>query len=206
MAREVFPNIFQIKVPLPRSPLGHLNSYLVKSGRKNFLIDTGLNFAEAFQLLRSELAENKIRCEDIDEILLTHFHTDHVGLIERFKEASEKTKLLIHQVEADLSKIIVGSFQEYKEGVETFLQAHGAPSSIAANFKRFHPAFFNPGVYERLATESVPLEDEQVISVGDYNFQVLWTPGHSPGHVCVYEPSLKILLELAQHLHCSLVL
>jgi len=168
----------------------------VKSRRRNLLIDTGLNSAEAFQFLRNELAENEVRCEDIDEILLTHFHADHVGLIERFKEASEKTKFLIHQVEADLSKIIVGGFQEYKESVETFLQAHGAPSSIAVNLTRFHPAFFTPEVYKRLArarAESVPLEDEQVIPVGDYNFQVLWTPGHSPGHVCIYEPSLKIL-------------
>lgn len=193
MIREILPNIFQTKVPLPRSPLGHLNSYLVKSEGKNLLIDTGLNFPEAFQLLRSELAESDVMCEDIDEILLTHFHADHVGLIERFKQISEKTKLLIHQVEADLSKIIAVSYQKYRERVETFLEAHGAPSAIATNLKRFHPAFFTPEVYERLAMESIPLSDGQVISIGNYNFQVLWTPGHSPGHVCLYEPSLKIL-------------
>jgi len=194
MIKEVFPNIFLIKVPLPYSPLGHLNSYLIRSKDKRLLIDTGLNFPQAFQSLCRGLSEAGTKPEELTEILLTHFHVDHVGLIPRFKEVSKSIRLLIHRVEADASKFMLRDFEDYKEHMETFLTSNGAPTSIAKNLQRFHPAFFTPQAYQELAMEALPVEDDQEISVGDYNFQVLWTPGHSPGHICLYEPSLRTLI------------
>jgi len=193
MIKEVFSNIFQIRVPLPHSPLGHLNSYLIESEEKNLLIDTGLNFPQAFQSLCRGLSKAGIKPEELTEILLTHFHVDHVGLIPRFKEASKSIKLLIHRVEAEFSKLMSSDFEEYKEHMESFLEANGAPSSIVMNLQRFHPAFFTPQAYQELAVAALPIEDGQEISVGNYDLQVLWTPGHSPGHICLYEPSLKVL-------------
>lgn len=193
MSEEVFPSIFKIRVTLPHSPLGHLNSYLIKSEKKNLLIDTGLNFPQTFQSLCRGLSQAGVRPEELTEILLTHFHVDHIGLIPSFREASRNVKLSIHRVEAQLSKLMTGEFEEYKKGMETFFEANGAPSSIAENLQRFHPAFFTPQAYRELATTALPLEDGQKISVGNYTLNVLWTPGHSPGHICLYEPSSKIL-------------
>ena len=174
-------------------PLGHLNSYLIKSVEKNLLIDTGLNFPEAYQSLLKGLSEAGIKPEELTEILLTHFHVDHIGLIPRFREASKNVKLSIHRVEAELSRLMLTEFEEYKENMQNFLEVNGAPSSIATDLQRFHPAFFTPQAYQELATTARPLEDGQEMSVGEYNFQVIWTPGHSPGHICLYEPSSKIL-------------
>jgi glyoxylase-like metal-dependent hydrolase (beta-lactamase superfamily II) len=193
LSKEVFQRIFKIWVPLPHNPLEHLNSYLIESVEKNLLIDTGLNFPEAYQSLLKGLSEAGITPEELTEILLTHFHVDHVGLIPRFREASKNVKLSIHRVEAELSKLMLTEFEEYKENMQNFLEVNGAPSSIATNLQRFHHAFFTPQAYQELATTARPLEDGQEMSVGEYNFQVIWTPGHSPGHVCLYEPSSKIL-------------
>jgi glyoxylase-like metal-dependent hydrolase (beta-lactamase superfamily II) len=193
MTEEILPSIFKIRVPLPHSSLGHLNSYLIKSEEKNLLIDTGLNFPEAFQSLRTGLSEAGLNPEELTEILLTHFHVDHIGLIPRFKEASKNVRLSIHRVEAELSKLMSRQFEQYKESMETFLETNGEPSAIAEKLQRFHPAFFTRQAYQELATSALPLEDGQEISIGNYNLQVLWTPGHSPGHVCLYEPSLKTL-------------
>jgi len=194
MVREVFPNIFQIKVPLPYSPLGHLNSYLIRSDEKNVLIDTGLDFPQAFQSLCEGLSKAGLKPKELTEILLTHFHVDHVGLIPRLKKSSGNIKLSIHRVEAELSKLMAMKFEDYRESMETFFKANGAPSSLATNLQRFHPAFFTPQAYHHLAVEAFPLEDDQELSIGGYSFQVLWTPGHSPGHICLYEPSLKTLI------------
>ncbi len=194
MIREVFSNIFQIKVQLPYSPLGHLNSYLIKSKGENLLVDTGLNFPQAFQSLCEGISKAGVKPEELTELLLTHFHVDHVGLIPRFKEVSKDIKLLIHREEAELSKLMLTEFESYKTSMEAFLKAHGAPSSIAMNLQRFHPAFFTPQAYQELSETALPLEDGQKIMIGDYDFEVLWTPGHSPGHVCLYEPSSKILI------------
>jgi glyoxylase-like metal-dependent hydrolase (beta-lactamase superfamily II) len=193
MSEEIFPGIFKIRVPLPHSPLGHLNSYLVKSEEKNLLIDTGLNFPEAFQSLCAGLSEAGINPKDLTEILLTHFHVDHIGLIPRFKEVSKNLRLSIHRIEAELSRLTSRRFEDYRQNMQAFLETNGEPSSIAVKLQRFHPAFFTQQAYQELATTALPLEDGQEISVGDYSLQVLWTPGHSPGHVCLYEPSLKAL-------------
>lgn len=194
MIKEVLPNIFQIKVPLPNSPLGHLNSYLIKSEERTLLVDTGLNFPQAFDSLCRGVSEAGVIPAELTEILLTHFHVDHVGLIPRFKEISKDIRLSIHHVEVELSKIMSEKFEGYKEEMENFLKSHGAPSSIATNLQGFHPAFFTPRAYQELAVSAFPLEDGQEIQVGDYDFQVVWTPGHSPGHICLYESSSKILI------------
>jgi glyoxylase-like metal-dependent hydrolase (beta-lactamase superfamily II) len=193
MIEEIFPDIFKIRVPLPHSPLGHLNSYLIKSEEKNLLIDTGLNFPEAFRSLCTGLSEAGINPEELSEILLTHFHVDHIGLIPSFKEASKDLRLSIHRVEAELSRVMSTRFEDYRQNMQTFLETNGEPSSIAVKLQRFHPAFFTQQAYQELATTALPLEDGQKIPLGDYSLQVLWTPGHSPGHVCLYEPSLKAL-------------
>jgi glyoxylase-like metal-dependent hydrolase (beta-lactamase superfamily II) len=194
MIREVFPSLFQIEVPLPHNPLGHLNSYLIKSGGKAFLIDTGLNFPQSFQSLCQSLSETGTDPQMLTDILLTHFHVDHVGLIPRLKEVSKGVKLWIHSVEADLSKLMVGDFENYTRSMANFLKVNGAPTSIAMNLQKFHPAFFTPKAYEELAMAALQLDEGQEITVGDFCFHVLWTPGHSPGHICLYEPNLKALI------------
>lgn len=194
MIKEIFPNIFQIKVPLPHSPLKHLNTYLIKSGEKNLLVDTGLNFAQTFQCLCEGLSKAELKAEDLTEILFTHFHVDHVGLIPKFREASKNVKFLIHHVEAEISRRMCENFEENLRRMENFLKANGAPTSLAINLSKFHPAFFTPQVFEELAATQHTLEDGQQITLGNYNFKVLWTPGHSPGHVCLYEPHLKVLI------------
>jgi glyoxylase-like metal-dependent hydrolase (beta-lactamase superfamily II) len=193
ITKEVFSDIFQIQVPLPHNPVGHLNSYLIKSAKKNLLIDTGLNFPESFHALCTGLLDAGVKPEEVTEILLTHFHVDHIGLIPRFKEASKNIKLSIHRVEAELSKLMLREFGNYRENMKTFLETNGAPSTIAINLERFHPAFFTPEAYRELAVAAVPVDDGQEISIGDYSLQVVWTPGHSPGHICLYEPSLRVL-------------
>lgn len=194
MIKEVFPNIFQINVPLPHNPLGHLNSYLIKSDERTLLIDTGLNFPQAFQSLCHGLSEAGVKPQMLTDILLTHFHVDHVGLVPRFKEISKDSKLWIHRAEAEISRFMMKDFETYIKSTVSFLKSNGAPTSIAFNLQKFHPAFFTPQAYEEIAKKALSLEDGQEISVGDYCFQVLWMPGHSPGHICLYEPSLKALI------------
>jgi glyoxylase-like metal-dependent hydrolase (beta-lactamase superfamily II) len=193
MIAQVLPDIFQIRVPLPQNPLGHINSYLLKSGEKNLLIDTGLNFPTSFQALCKGLSEVGVKPGQLDQILLTHFHVDHVGLIPRIKEMSKNVELFIHPTEAEMSKLMLEDFGSYRLRIENFLETNGAPLSIAKRLQNFHPAFFTPQAYQELAKAASPVKDGQEILIGNYGFQVLWTPGHSPGHICLHEPSKRVL-------------
>jgi glyoxylase-like metal-dependent hydrolase (beta-lactamase superfamily II) len=190
----IHSNIFQIEVPLPLNPLRHLNSYLIKSEDRNLLIDTGLNYTMAFKSVCNDLAGVGVGIEDLTDILVTHFHVDHVGMIHRFTKASENVRVFIHKVEAELSKVISAESKDHTETVRNFLEVNGAPSSISLGLQKYHPAFNTPQAYIELATKAVPIEDGKEFSIDSYNFKVLWTPGHSPGHVCLHEPSLKVLV------------
>ncbi|MEM2522813.1 MAG: MBL fold metallo-hydrolase [Candidatus Bathyarchaeia archaeon] len=194
MIKEFFPNFFQIVVPLPNNPLGHLNAYLIKSGGKKLLIDTGLNLPQVFETLRHELSKVGVEPQTLTDVLITHFHIDHVGILPLLKGVSENLNVWIHEVEKRISQLIVRDFTRYVDSMKDFMKLSDAPSSFADNIPRFHLAFFTPKAYEEIAEAACPLNDGQEISVGDYNFQVLWTPGHSPGHICLYEPRLKALI------------
>ena len=69
---ELRPNIYQIRAEKPSSHV-----YLLKGQAKNVLIDTGM--AAHFPILKERLAKVGLRPEDIDLIILTHEHFDHIG-------------------------------------------------------------------------------------------------------------------------------
>jgi glyoxylase-like metal-dependent hydrolase (beta-lactamase superfamily II) len=194
MIKEVFPNIFQTKIPLPRNPLRHLNAYLIKSAERVLLIDAGLNFPQAFEALRRGLSEAGVEMRRLTDVLFTHYHIDHVGMISRIKDVATGLNLWIHPAERELSRFMAKDFKEFLNATKDFLKASGAPSSYVDNPRDFLPAGFTLKAYEEIAESAHPLSDGQEIDVGGYHFQVLWTPGHSPGHVCLYEPSLKALI------------
>ncbi len=192
LIKEIFPKIFQIKVPLPNNPLGHLNAYLIKSDDKSLLIDTGLNLPQAFEALSRGLFEAGVKLQTLTDVLITHFHVDHVGLIPNLKHASENLNIWIYKVERELSQLMVEDYN-YLNYMRDFIITSDAPASFG-KLQNFHPAFFNVKAYMEIAKTAQPLNDEQEICVDEYCFKVLWTPGHSPGHVCLYEPSLKVLI------------
>ncbi|MEM1515065.1 MAG: MBL fold metallo-hydrolase [Candidatus Bathyarchaeia archaeon] len=194
MVKEVFPNLFQIRVPLPNNPLKHLNTYLIKSSDKILLIDTGLNFPRVFEALNHGLSKAGVNPQKLTDVLITHFHMDHVGLIPLLREVSENFTIWIHKAEKELSQIIAKDRMQYLDTIKNFLKSFDAPLSLIANLQNFHPASITPKAYEEIAKAAWPLEGNEEISVGNYNFQILWTPGHSPGHVCLYEPRLKAFI------------
>jgi hypothetical protein len=68
MCEEILPNLFQIKTPLPESPLKYLNCYVVRNSQKNLIIDTGLNRRECLEAMQMGLK----KLEEILAILNKH--------------------------------------------------------------------------------------------------------------------------------------
>lgn len=81
------PRIHPIPVPTP-FPVGPVNTYLV-TGSPLILVDTGPNTDDAHAALTRALASHKVSFRDLEVILLTHAHIDHVGLLGRILEESD---------------------------------------------------------------------------------------------------------------------
>lgn len=90
------PNIYRIYVPLPENPLKNLNCYVVKTGDRDLVIDTGFNRKECLEELMKGLAEIKVDMEKA-VLFLTHLHSDHIGLTEEI--ATENTTIYMNRLD-----------------------------------------------------------------------------------------------------------
>ncbi|MEE9201972.1 MAG: MBL fold metallo-hydrolase [Dehalococcoidia bacterium] len=187
---EVIPGIHQIKVPIPDNPLGFLNCYLVQGKSGWLMVDTGWYTQEAFNALEAGLKDMGLGFADIETIVVTHVHADHYGLAGRIKQVSPATKLLAHRWEGDLIESRYIKFAELRDKMGAVLALHGVPPIDLANLQSASMPVLE---YVTVTMPDQSLYGGEVLNIGRFNLEVLWTPGHSPGHICLWEPEHKIL-------------
>lgn len=187
---EIRPGIQQLKIPIPDNPLENTNVYLIQGDGEYLLIDTGWNSEEAFQSLEKQLTEIGTDFQEISQIIVTHAHPDHYGLAGRLKQLSRAT-LSLHYLEKDFLAPRYQNMEEFLRQTEKWLQSNGVPTSEVAT-----PWAAFTGGGRQSGAPTLPdntLSDGDTITIGGFNLQVIWTPGHSPGHICLYEPAQRIL-------------
>ena len=187
---EVAPGIHQLQIPIPHSPLGHLNAYLIKGRDGWTMIDTGWFTPQSFESLQTGLKNAGINTTDIVTIIITHAHPDHFGLAGKVKQLSPRTELLMHCWEADILESRYVKFADLRDKISTLLRNHGVPS---AEQSVLGSASMSALEYVTITFPDHILYGGEIISTGIYDLEIIWTPGHSPGHICVYEPQNALL-------------
>jgi glyoxylase-like metal-dependent hydrolase (beta-lactamase superfamily II) len=186
---EVAPGIYRMPLPLPVPTLSHINTYLVKGDKGHLLIDTGWNTAESFGSLKEQLAEVEVEGREISRIVVTHAHPDHYGLADRLKNLFG-AKLYFHHLEKDFIETRYVSMEELIQELGQWLHKNGVPPDRLAELQKASLPM------RKFVTPTMPdttLYGGETITIGDFSFSVLPTPGHAPGHICLYEPDKKIL-------------
>ncbi len=185
---EILPGIYRLQIPIPNNPLGYTNTYVLKGDNERVLIDPGTNTEEGFNLLKSGLAEIGVAIEDITQIIITHAHGDHYGLADRVKQLSQ-AKVLMHYQDGLLMQRMHTNMEERLRQTEQWLGINGVPTESSA----FHTTAWRILPPSNPVMPDVTLQGDETLSIGSFNLKVLWTPGHSYGHICLYEPNQKIL-------------
>ena len=152
---ELVPGIYQLRGEKPGSHV-----YLIKGTTKNVLIDTGV--AGKFSVLKRQLAESGVRIRDIDLVILTHEHYDHIGATAFF-----------HRTAVVAAHRLAANKLELQDEFVTFRIYRDQPGK---------PFWVD-----------VWLEDGSMIDLGNYELQVIHTPGHTSGCICLYEPRAGLL-------------
>ena len=186
---EIIPGIHQLQIPIPDNPLGYTNSYLVQGDNECLLIDLGMNTDEAFDSLKAGLSAIRVGFEDITQIVATHVHPDHYGLAGRLKQLSQ-AKIILHHRDRDLIQSMHTKTGNHMQQVEQWFRINGDPGFDASEIQ-VHPNGMPE--YSAPTMPDITLNGGEIISCGIFKLQVLWTPGHSPGHICLYEPTHKFL-------------
>ncbi len=182
---EILPGLYRIQVPLPGSPLKATNSYVVAGRDGSLIVDTGWNKEECLATLVSGLEEIGVDLEQTD-FFITHMHADHSGLVSAL--AREGSRIYFGQADAE---VIRSSSPEHWKQLIGFAREFGFPEEDLEKAVGSHPG-------RRYSTNtlfgSTVLKDGEVIRIGDYRFECIETPGHTAGHICLYEPGRKILV------------
>jgi glyoxylase-like metal-dependent hydrolase (beta-lactamase superfamily II) len=186
---EIISGVHQIKIPFPRGMPGNTNVYVVEGSEGNILIDAGWDSPEAFSALREGFKEERLKFQDIKKIVVTHIHPDHYGLASKVKQLCG-AKVAMHRTEAELIDSRYVNFTELLKELAEEFRSNGVPQSELpeiAEASLWMNQFVSPDLPE------VMLEDGDIISNGSFEFEVLRTPGHSLGHICLYEPNRRLL-------------
>lgn len=180
MITEVYPNIFKNEIPLPKNPLRAINSYIILSEKRNLIIDTGFNTQECQTELMKGLKELNLDLKKTD-LFITHMHVDHSGLAPALKERGVRT-IYFSQVDGDLLN------QTTKRDI-FFITLNRILGFKDDNSSSFGREF---GTKQTEPLEFTPLSEGNQLELGDYCFEVVDIPGHTPGQIGLYERSHKL--------------
>ncbi len=187
MVQQLTDTIYSIKIPLPGNPLKDLNSYVIKTPKRNLIIDTGFNMPECLAAMRSGIAELAIDMQNTD-LFITHLHADHSGLI--YHIASPSSKIYISATDGAILRFSLTNHTEYMARIKRRFLNYGFPEDVFAQSISANHAFKSTAETVVPFTEVVDGDD---MRIGSVTLRCLHTPGHTPGHMCLYEPNEKLL-------------
>jgi glyoxylase-like metal-dependent hydrolase (beta-lactamase superfamily II) len=189
VAVEIIPGIYQLAIPLPFNQQVHTNDYLLKGKGGCLLIDTGWNTDEAFRELSNELDDAGVRFKEIERVIVTHAHPDHYGLVNRVHEISG-ARIYMHYMDQEVLRTRYAISEEYARQSEDWFYTNGVPRNELP-VTRPLPGGQRHGFLPR--SPDIFLKGGEVFPNGPFELKIIWTPGHSPGHICIYESKNKII-------------
>lgn len=185
MIEEVAPHIFSILIPLPNNPLKSLNAYLIR-GPRNLLVDTGFRQDACRAAMEEALASLSVSMADTD-IFLTHVHSDHTGLAPEL--ASPSTRVFLSG--ADRTRLPGKLCQLDWSASDAFFRSHGFPAAELREIAEKNPArAYMPPPYD----DYIEVREGDVFSYGGYRLEAVATPGHTPGHMCLFDRDSGVML------------
>ncbi|MDT0435067.1 MULTISPECIES: MBL fold metallo-hydrolase [Streptomyces] len=173
-----------LRVPIPDNPLGHTLVHVVDTDRGPVLVDTGWDDPGSWDALSDGLAACGTSVAELHGVVVTHHHPDHHGLSGRVREASGAW-IAMHAADT----AVVRRTRETRPGrwytyMEAKLAAAGAPDDHLAPLRSAGPRTRLPGLSPALPDREIVPGD--LLPLAGRRLRAIWTPGHTPGHVCLH--------------------
>ena len=184
MAERVTQNLWRLDIPLEGNPLKNLNSYLIV-GEWSLLIDTGFRWESCRAAMERQLAEIGVDRDRMD-IFLTHLHSDHTGLAPTLIRPG--CRIYIGRI--DGPGVEDAMDDAAWQALYTAYVQDGFTWEEIDHLWDKNPA---QGAAPEVWNQYQDLEDGDVLSYGGHDLRCVLTPGHTPGHMCLYEAESKWL-------------
>ena len=184
-------DVYRIKIDVPWN-VRNVSLYLFKIHDKTILFDSGLDMGNWSKLFFLVLKDINLTVQDIDYCFISHNHSDHVGLAGTLKQKNPDLQLLMHNITAKTLK--------WENQEENMVELEKEAEKVAFQMIKYGftekqaervVEFFNYWPqYRKYQEPDIILNDGDIILE---DLEVIWTPGHSFGHICVFNSKEKYL-------------
>ena len=187
--RQVVDGLQAITLPLPFE-LNHINVFLTPVGGGYLLIDCGLASDSSFHALEAGLQALGVSWNEIRKILVTHAHPDHMGLAPKLLELSG-AELMMNPAEVELLALDAAS-DDRPRWLDQVLRDAAVPQAMVSDIDSAFTKYRK--VFQPLRPHRLLTGGERIPSTGLGDLEVICTPGHSPGHLCLYARDRRLML------------
>jgi glyoxylase-like metal-dependent hydrolase (beta-lactamase superfamily II) len=181
------PGVTTITLPMPWE-LETVNVHLVELNEGVLLIDSGIATEECFDAMEDAMKGCGIKWTDVRALCLTHLHPDHIGLSWRILDLTG-ARLIMHRAEAEYLALVARERRPPFFGQA--MQDAGVPDELQRKIER---VFVDVRRGYREHDPEWRIEHGESIPVRGGTLEAIWTPGHSPGHLCLYSPQHRYLI------------
>jgi len=183
---EVAAGVFELRLPIPFED-GLVNVFLFVDGAEADLLDCGMNSDESVAEIKQAMTH--LGAKRLRRLVVTHIHPDHYGAAGSLA-GEGMADLYIHRLEVPLVHPRYVELEQLVKEVRTYLLVNGVPedeSEVLSNSQRALSQVV------KTAEPSVQLDGAESLPMGRRHLRVEWTPGHSPGHICLYDQQDELL-------------
>jgi glyoxylase-like metal-dependent hydrolase (beta-lactamase superfamily II) len=166
--------IHALAIPTPFR-VGRVNCYLIEDEPLT-LVDTGPNSGKSLDTLEQALAAHGRRVEDLERIVITHQHIDHLGLVGILARRSGAEVCALDLL-APVVEAHAAAAERDDELAQALMLRHGIPRDVVMALRSVSQAYRGWG---GSAAVDRPLTDGEELAWAGRRMRVLHRPGHSP--------------------------
>jgi glyoxylase-like metal-dependent hydrolase (beta-lactamase superfamily II) len=193
LEQAALAGIHRLQIPTPFA-VGRVNCYLIEDEPLT-LVDTGPNSGKSLDELNAQLGERGHSIDDLELVIVTHQHIDHLGLVEIVVEHSGAEVAAIGAAAQRLANFDEDAEAEDEFAVQVMLR-NGIPEDVTEALRSVSRSFRDWGSHVQVTK---PLADGEVMKFADRELQALHRPGHSPSDTIFWDAERRILFS-ADHL------
>jgi glyoxylase-like metal-dependent hydrolase (beta-lactamase superfamily II) len=187
---EVAPGVHWLRMPLPFM-LNHINVWALDEGDAWTIVDTGMQLSQTVAAWQSAFS-GPMSGKPVKRVISTHMHPDHIGMAGWLTRRFE-CRLWTTRLEYLTCRLLVADTgREAPDDALRFYRAAGWNEDAIEHYKaRF--GGFGKGVYA-LPDSYRRVVDGEEIEIGARLWRAVVGRGHSPEHLCLYCPELRVLI------------
>jgi glyoxylase-like metal-dependent hydrolase (beta-lactamase superfamily II) len=187
---RLLPGLWRLRLPLPWPGIPHCNAWAVASGSGVVLFDTGMHQPGSMAQLERAMHMVNLRIEHVRQIVITHAHIDHWGQAAPIRERAG-CELWMHPNHKHATASADDPEAAIARRIEIGRQSGVAEEPLRRYIERLKEM---PSGVAQVIEPDRELVPGVVIDTDLGPWEVHYTPGHAPSHVCLFQPEGRLLI------------